>query len=141
MSGSNVESDEPDRDGESVASSRGPVVDRLSTVVAVVGFLVLATNDAPPLADIGLPTVFLACLAVGTLVGLASYRVVGPQVRPPLWLGVVTAVALSVPILVVLLLTGSYTAERGWAVSLGCAMFGLGATVRAIRAQQRAEPA
>ena len=133
MSPSSVDPDDTPGDG-ALESHRGPVVDRLSTVAAVVGLLLLATNDAPPLADERFLTVFAACFGVGTLVGLALYRLFGPWVRGPLWLGVITAVALSVPILVVLLLTGNYTAQPSWAVSLGAATFGLGATVRALRA-------
>ena len=135
MSAPTADSDGTDRDAEPFGSSRGPLLDRVSTIVAVVGFLLLATNDAPPLAELGTTNVVVACAAVGTLVGLGLYRLFGSGIRGPLWLGVITAVALSLPILLGLLLTGHYTATLGWAVSLGAAMFGLGATVRAIRAR------
>jgi len=128
----------PSDDTESVHtfnSSRGPVLDRLSTIVAASGFFLLATNDAPALADFGTTDVVLGCVAVGTLAGLTLYRLFGTGVRGPLWLGVVTAAVLSFPVLLILLLTGMYTATLGWAVSLGCAVFGLGATVRSMQAR------
>ncbi|WP_049928125.1 hypothetical protein [Halopiger goleimassiliensis] len=128
--------DDHDRDDHPFLASRGPVLDRLSTIAAVTGYLLLATNDAPPLSAFGFLEVVVGCLAVGTLVGLVLYRLLGPGVRGPLWLGVITAVALSIPLLLVLLLTGNYTSQLGWVLSLGAATFGLGATARAVRARR-----
>lgn len=125
-----------DRAGEQHAGGergpvRGPVLDRLSAGVAVAGLLLLATNQAPPLADYGTLAVALACLGVGILVGLVGYRLVGPLLLGPLWIGVVTAVALAVPLLAVLYLIGSFEPWYVWAASLGPALFGAGAATRA----------
>ena len=125
----------PARNDLEAWSSRGPVLDRLSIAVAITGFLLLATNDAPPLSEWGTITVASACFAVGAIGGLALFRLLGPLVLAPLWIGVGTAVFLWLPIVAGLLLTGYYTAVLGWAASLGAALFGLGVTARATRAR------
>ena len=132
-----LNSDETEGDQEPTAgrfASRGPVLDRISAIVACTGLLLLATNDAPPLADLGTTAVVVACVGLGTLAGLVLYQLFGTVVRGPLWIGVVTAAVLFLPVLLVLLVTGTYTATLGWAISLSCTAFGLGATVRSMQA-------
>lgn len=135
MSASETDADASDTGEPAASSGRDPAVDRVSTAVAVTAFVLLATNDAPPLADVGTVAVVAAAIGVGAVAAIVLFRLFGPVVRGPLWIGVGTAVFLWLPVVVVLLISGRYTAELGWIVSVVAAVFGLGVSVRALRAR------
>ncbi|WP_290814529.1 hypothetical protein [Halovivax sp.] len=137
----NADADAPEVDGERASiSGRGPWFDRLSAAVAVAGYLVLATNEAPVVADVPVLDLVVGSLAVGLLAALALFRLVGPFVLEGLWIGLVTAIFLWIVALAVLFVAGATGSEYVWTASLASAVFGLGVTVRATRARLARRP-
>lgn len=121
-------------DRETIPTGPPTWYDRASAAVAITGFLLLGTVDAPFLDGVGMVRLTLGALGVGTLLSLLALGALGRRVLGPLWIGAVTAAVLAIPILLAFRLTPFYSPELSWALAVGTACFGLGVTGRSVRA-------